>query len=58
MIISSSSPPGFSTRALFLNAKAALDMSRRVAELMASELNRDAAWKEHQMRAFEEMARN
>ena len=33
------------TRALFLNARAALRMAPRVADLMAGELGRDAAWK-------------
>jgi len=45
------------TRALFLNAKAALDMSPCVAELMAGELNRDAAWKTQRVQAFEQTAR-
>jgi glycerol-3-phosphate dehydrogenase len=45
------------TRALFLNARAALRMAPRVADLMASELGRDAAWKRHQLAAFAEMAK-
>jgi glycerol-3-phosphate dehydrogenase len=44
------------TRALFLNARAALAMAPRVAELMASELGRDARWQEKQVAAFEELA--
>jgi glycerol-3-phosphate dehydrogenase len=40
------------TRALFLNARAALRMAPRVADLMASELGRDAAWKSQQLSAF------
>jgi glycerol-3-phosphate dehydrogenase len=46
------------TRALFLNAKAALAMSPCVAELMAAELNCDDAWKAQQLQAFEEIARH
>ncbi len=46
------------TRALFLNAKAALAMSPCVAELMARELNRDDAWKAQQVRAFEVLAQH
>jgi len=46
------------TRALFLNAKAALAMSPCVAELMAREFNCDAAWKAQQLQAFEEIARH
>lgn len=44
------------TRALFLNARAALAMAPRVAELMAAELQRDAAWQAEQRRAFNETA--
>jgi glycerol-3-phosphate dehydrogenase len=32
-------------------------MAPRVADLMASELGRDAAWKSHQLAAFAEMAK-
>jgi glycerol-3-phosphate dehydrogenase len=46
------------TRALFLNAKAALAMSPCVADLMAGELNRNDAWKAQQVQAFEASARN
>jgi glycerol-3-phosphate dehydrogenase len=45
------------TRALMLNARAALSMAPRVAELMAEELERDEAWKADQVRAFTELAR-
>jgi glycerol-3-phosphate dehydrogenase len=44
------------TRALFLNAKAAIRMAPRVAELLARELNRDAAWQAQQVAAFTELA--
>ncbi len=44
------------TRALFLDARAAVDMAPRVAELMARELGRDEGWKRAQVRAFEDLA--
>jgi glycerol-3-phosphate dehydrogenase len=40
------------TRALFLNARAAMRMAARVAALLASELNRDAKWQSDQLEAF------
>jgi glycerol-3-phosphate dehydrogenase len=45
------------TRALFLNAKAAVRMAPRVAELMARELGYDAGWQTQQVAAFTELAR-
>ena len=44
------------TRALFLNAPAAIEMAPRVAELLARELGRDAAWRGAQVKAFRELA--
>jgi glycerol-3-phosphate dehydrogenase len=44
------------TRALFLNASAAMEMAPRAAELMARELGRDAAWRGEQVKAFHELA--
>ena len=44
------------TRALFLNAGAAVAMAPRVAELMAKELGRDDEWQRAQVRAFEGLA--
>ncbi|MFI4946166.1 MAG: glycerol-3-phosphate dehydrogenase/oxidase, partial [Burkholderiales bacterium] len=44
------------TRALFLNASAAMEMAPRTAELMARELGRDAAWRSEQVQAFHELA--
>lgn len=44
------------TRALFLNARAAIEMSGRVAELMSEELQRDAAWQQAQVNEFERVA--
>ena len=45
------------TRALFLNATAAVEMAPRVAALMARELGRDESWAVVQMREFAESAR-
>jgi glycerol-3-phosphate dehydrogenase len=46
------------TRALFLNAGAAIEMAPAVADLMMRELGRDENWRESQIRAFEATARN
>lgn len=40
------------TRALFLNARAAIRMAPRVAALLAKELGRDAQWQDAQVKAF------
>jgi glycerol-3-phosphate dehydrogenase len=45
------------TRALFLNARAAMQMARPVARLMAGELGRDEAWIAAQMKEFCELAK-
>ena len=45
------------TRALFLNARAAIAMAPRVADLLARELGRDQAWRDAQVEAFNEVAR-
>ncbi len=45
------------TRALFLNAKAAIEMAPRTAQLLARELDRDDRWAARQVRSFEETAR-
>ena len=45
------------TRALFLNAAAAVEMAPRVAELLARELGRDESWAAEQVRAFGELAK-
>jgi len=45
------------TRALFLNAAAAIRMAPPVAALMARELGRDAAWEAAQVEAFGQTAR-
>lgn len=44
------------TRALFLNAQAALEMAPEVARLMAAELGRDQAWQKNQLRDFAAIA--
>jgi glycerol-3-phosphate dehydrogenase len=44
------------TRALFLNARAALAMAPRVAELMAGELGHDLRWRARQMDEFGKLA--
>jgi glycerol-3-phosphate dehydrogenase len=46
------------TRALFLNARAALDMAPRVAALMAGELGRDDNWPAGQVKDFQAMAKS
>lgn len=45
------------TRALILNAAAALEMAPDVARLMAAELGMDDAWQRRQVAAFAELAR-
>ncbi len=44
------------TRALFLNAKAAIAMAEPVAQLMATELGRDENWISAQVKEFTELA--
>ncbi|MDH5398641.1 MAG: glycerol-3-phosphate dehydrogenase/oxidase [Cyclobacteriaceae bacterium] len=44
-------------RALFLDARASMEMSRQVAELMAGELGKDEKWVEEQVTGFEELAK-
>jgi glycerol-3-phosphate dehydrogenase len=46
------------TRALFLNARAAIEMASRVAELMAHELGQDERWRASQLASFREVAAN
>ena len=45
-------------RALFLNARAAVAMAPRVAELMADELGRDTPWQEQQIEDFQQLAKS
>ena len=44
------------TRALFLNAPAALEMAQQVAQLMAAERGATAGWAEEQVAAFRDVA--
>ena len=44
------------TRALFLDARAAIAMAPRVADLLARELGRDEGWRSAQVEAFHELA--
>jgi glycerol-3-phosphate dehydrogenase len=46
------------TRALFLDARAAMDMAPAVAKLMAEELKRDANWEREQIVSFLAVAKN
>jgi glycerol-3-phosphate dehydrogenase len=45
------------TRALLLEARAAMEMAPRVAELLARELRRDEAWVRAQVDEFRSLAR-
>ena len=44
------------TRALFLNAKAAIRMAPRVAALLAQELGKDKTWQVDQVEEFNQVA--
>ncbi len=44
------------TRALFLNARAAIEAAPKVAEIMAVELGRDTDWERNQVEKFVELA--
>ena len=46
------------TRALLLNARAAIEAAPAVAQLLASELGRDPAWAAAQCTAFQTLAKN
>jgi len=43
-------------RALFLDARAAIDMAPIVAKLIAAELNKDDVWQQQQVNSFSQMA--
>jgi glycerol-3-phosphate dehydrogenase len=43
-------------RALFLDARAAIDMAPKVTSLIAQELGKDAAWEKNQVESFTELA--
>ncbi len=44
------------TRALFLNARAAIELSQKTAEIMAGELGKDRDWIEREVKEFNELA--
>ena len=44
------------TRALFLNARAAIDIAPAAGRLLAAELGRDEAWQQRQLAAFHKVA--
>ncbi len=44
-------------RALFLDAKAAIEIAPKVAAILADELGRNAAWVESQIKSFEDVAK-
>jgi glycerol-3-phosphate dehydrogenase len=44
------------TRALFLNARAAVRMAPEVARILAAELKRDPAWTQRQVKVFAALA--
>ena len=46
------------TRALFLDASAAIECSKIVANLMAQELNQDKVWIDKQLTEFHQIAKN
>jgi glycerol-3-phosphate dehydrogenase len=46
------------TRALFLDARAAIEMAPAVADLMAVELRKDEVWKKEQLVSFGKVAKN
>jgi glycerol-3-phosphate dehydrogenase len=46
------------TRALFLDARAAIDMASKVANLMAKELNKNEDWEKEQVLSFLSVAKN
>ena len=46
------------TRALFLDARAAMEAAPGVASLLAKRLNKDASWEKQQVEQFSAIARN
>lgn len=46
------------TRILFLNAKAAIEIAPKVAEIMKQELGKNKAWQTEQVKNFSEVAKN
>lgn len=46
------------TRALFLDAKAAIEIAPKVAQLMADEMGKDYSWEKEQISKFRRIAEN
>jgi len=46
------------TRILFLNARAAVELAPKIADLMAAELGKNKTWKTEQVKTFEQIAKN
>ncbi len=46
------------TRALFLDAEAAIQSAQKVAVIMANEMNKDESWIKEQVASFNELAKN
>lgn len=46
------------TRALFLDAKASIEIAPKVAKIMAQELNKDQKWIEEEVKKFRSLAQN
>jgi glycerol-3-phosphate dehydrogenase len=46
------------TRALLLDARASIEVAPKVAEIVAQELGRDAAWQAGQVKEYRVMAKN
>ena len=45
-------------RALFMDARAAIDMAPRVASIMAREMGKDKKWENEQVEEFTRLAKN
>jgi glycerol-3-phosphate dehydrogenase len=45
------------TRALLLDARASIEAAPRVAEILAGEIGRDAAWRDEQIASYQQLAR-
>jgi glycerol-3-phosphate dehydrogenase len=45
------------TRSLLLDSAAAVEAAPAVAKLLATELHKDSAWEEKQVKAFQEVAK-
>ena len=45
-------------RALYMDAKASVEMAPKVASIMAKELNKDSKWEEDQVNEYASIAKN